>query len=219
MPEENAQFKLKNSQKVVFIGDSITDCERRGAESPFGLGYVRFAIDLITAADPQHKFEFINRGISGDVCPGLRNRWKKDVLAHKPDWVSVLIGINDVHRCFRPDESEHVNPHLYCQAYLDCLNQTKEQADVKLILMDPFYICRDPQSGSIYQAVLDNLAHYIDVVTEMAHTFNAIHVPLHDIFQHHLKCRTAETFCPEPVHPNHTGHIVIAHAWLKAIGY
>ena len=219
MAEENTQFKLQDSQKVLFIGDSITDCDRRGSESPFGLGYVRFAIDFITAAHPELNIEFINRGISGDVCPGLRNRWKKDVLAHKPDWVSVLIGINDVHRCSWPDKTEHVDPQLYRQAYLECLNQTKDHTDAKLLLMDPFYICRDPQPGSIHQAVLDKLANYIEIATELAHTFNAIHIPLHEIFQHHLKYRDAETFCPEPVHPNHTGHMLIAHAWLKAMGW
>jgi lysophospholipase L1-like esterase len=42
-------------------------------------------------------------------------------------------------------------------------------------------------------------------------------VRLHDVFQRQLQYRDADTFCPEPVHPNHTGHIVIAQALLAAM--
>ncbi len=37
-------------------------------------------------------------------------------------------------------------------------------------------------------------------------------VQLHDLFQSHLRFRDSETFCPEPVHPNRAGHLVIAKA-------
>ena len=36
-------FLFQDGQKVVLIGDSITDCGRRGDQAPFGSGYVRFA--------------------------------------------------------------------------------------------------------------------------------------------------------------------------------
>ena len=42
-------------------------------------------------------------------------------------------------------------------------------------------------------------------------------VRLHDVFQDHLKYRDAESFCPEPVHPNRSGHMVIARALFEAL--
>ena len=45
-------FLLRHGQTLVFIGDSITDCGRRDHAFPFGGGYIRFAIDLITARHP-----------------------------------------------------------------------------------------------------------------------------------------------------------------------
>jgi len=42
-------------------------------------------------------------------------------------------------------------------------------------------------------------------------------VVLHDIFAEHLKYRESEVFCPEPVHPGRTGHVVIANAVLEAL--
>lgn len=44
----------------------------------------------------------------------------------------------------------------------------------------------------------------------MSEMFDTKIVNLHEIFQKQLRYRDTETFCPEPVHPNTTGHIVIA---------
>jgi lysophospholipase L1-like esterase len=85
--------------------------------------------------------------------------------------------------------------------------------------MDPFYICKNPQAGSVQEEILKVLPEYIAVVHEMAEKFQTLHIPLHDIFQQQLLYRPAETFCPEPVHPNPAGHTVIAHAWLNTLGW
>ncbi|MEJ7614799.1 MAG: hypothetical protein SQA66_14305 [Candidatus Fervidibacter sacchari] len=53
----------------------------------------------------------------------------------------------------------------------------------------------------------------------MADEFRAIFVPLHELFQEQLRYRPADMFCPEPVHPNFVGHLLIAHAWLTAMGW
>jgi len=33
-------LQAQNGQKILFIGDSITDAGRRTAERPYGIGYV-----------------------------------------------------------------------------------------------------------------------------------------------------------------------------------
>jgi len=94
-------FLFKDGQTVVFIGDSITDCGRRGPDAPYGNGYVKLAVDLITAKYPERRITFLNEGIGGNTVEDLRNRWHDDVLRHRPDWVSVMVGINDLHRVLR----------------------------------------------------------------------------------------------------------------------
>ncbi len=42
-----------------------------------------------------------DEGIGGDVVTRLRDRWSDDTLRNKPDWLSVKIGINDLHRTMR----------------------------------------------------------------------------------------------------------------------
>ena len=87
-------------QKILFIGDSITDCDRRGAAAPYGSGYMRLVRDLLLARYPEYGLKFVNRGISGDTTRDLAARWERDVIAERPDWLAVLIGINDVWRAF-----------------------------------------------------------------------------------------------------------------------
>src|SRR5690242_15465444 len=95
-------------QKIVFIGDSITDCDRRGAAAPLGDGYVRQVHDLLAARYPDFGLKIVNKGVSGNTTRDLDARWQKDVIDERPNWLSVGIGINDVWRAFGEDAHEAV---------------------------------------------------------------------------------------------------------------
>jgi acyl-CoA thioesterase I len=91
---------LDPRRTVVFAGDSVTDCGRRTDPEGLGDGYVR---DLWNDLGPQRP-QIVNVGISGNRAVDLRERWATDVLAHEPDLVSVLIGINDTWRRYDEDD-------------------------------------------------------------------------------------------------------------------
>ncbi len=211
-------FLVQDGQTVVFIGDSITDCGRRDVAAPLGNGYVKFIADLIAIRYPTLRVSIVNKGISGNTVADLRERWHDDVLVLKPDWVSILIGINDVHRTLQ-NEPTAVLPDRYEQLYRECLNLTKERTAAKIVLMEPFYISTDTETNSWRNRVLRALDNYREVVRQLVAECGAIFVPLHDLFQEQLRHRPADMFCPEPVHPNSVGHLLIAHAWLKAMGW
>src|SRR5437868_3690371 len=103
---------IQPNSKLVMIGDSITDCGRTRpiAEAPYdalGNGYVSLVNGLITATNPELRLRILNMGISGNTVRDLKARWQSDVLALEPDWLSILIGINDVWRHFdMPLQSE-----------------------------------------------------------------------------------------------------------------
>ena len=105
-------FPVLDGQLFLFQGDSITDCGRRAASAPFGGGYPSIFIERMTAAFPERKVRYINKGISGDRVTGLRDRWEDDVIRHQPDWVSILIGINDLHGFLR-DPANGVSVETY----------------------------------------------------------------------------------------------------------
>jgi len=206
---------IKDGTWALFIGDSITDCGRRGAEAPLGSGYVRTYTELVTARHPGRSIRYINKGIGGNRISDLKLRWRDDVLYHKPDRLSVKIGINDLHSMLRgaPDA---VTPELFAEIYEELLDLTRTELDCPVVLLTPFYISTDRSGQSFRSSVLELIPRYIETVEKMSERFGTRLVKLHDIFQGHLEYRDAETFCPEPVHPNHAGHLVIAQALLNA---
>ncbi|EGF89306.1 GDSL-like Lipase/Acylhydrolase family protein [Asticcacaulis biprosthecium C19] len=64
-------------QRVVFIGDSITD---------------RWDLAAFFPGKP-----YVNRGIGGQVTPQMLVRFHADVVALKPRAVVILAGVNDLH--------------------------------------------------------------------------------------------------------------------------
>lgn len=211
-----SSFWVEDGQTLLFIGDSITDCGRRGAEMPLGSGYVRLFTELATARFPERDIRYINKGIGGHRVTHLKDRWRDDVLYHKPDRLSVKIGINDLHSHLRGAE-DGVSPELFASVYDEILGWTRDELGCPLVLITPFYISTDRAGHTFRSQVLELLPRYIETVEQMADTYDAILVNLHDIFQEHLQYRDADTFCPEPVHPNHAGHIVIAEALMQAL--
>jgi len=207
---------MKNkSEKILFIGDSITDTGRRGNFYPYGNGYVRIFRDLLIAEFPEKSFEIINKGISGNTIVDLQQRWEDDVIYNSPDILGILIGINDLHRVLKKTELwEDYTPENFRKRYDNILKRTIEKLDCKIILMEPFYITTD-KTDNFRGIVLKELENYIEVVEEMHKKYEVLLIKLHSIFQNHLKYRESETFAPEPVHLNQTGHILIANEILK----
>ena len=208
-------FKEEKINKILFIGDSITDCGRRDAFYPYGNGYVRIFNDLLISNFPEKKFEIVNKGIGGNTVLDLHNRWEDDVIYNKPDILTILIGINDIHRVLRKDELwEEYIPENFRKRYNNILQRTVEKFNCKIILMEPFYITID-KTDSFRGTVLKEIENYIQIVQEMSNKYKTYLINLHRIFQHHLKYRESETFAPEPVHPNQIGHTIIANEILK----
>ena len=96
---------FKKNNRILFIGDSITDCNRNydlapGVSSSWGEGYVNIINAYTTAFFPEKELMIVNRGISGDTIVKMAARWEKDVFELQPNWVTIMIGINDIWRRF-----------------------------------------------------------------------------------------------------------------------
>src|SRR5215471_6505941 len=113
---------VSRDTKLLFIGDSITDCGRREDPEQLGSGFVRMIRDHLAAKDPPTCPSIINTGISGNRIPHLAKRWQRDVIDHRPDIVSIMIGINDVwHGLAGRNEGVPVDEfaQIYSQLILD----------------------------------------------------------------------------------------------------
>jgi len=207
---------LGDGETILFIGDSITDCGRRAAEAPLGNGYVRIFSELVTAAHPSRKIRYLNKGIGGNRITDLKNRWKDDVMDQEFQWLSIMIGINDAASHIRgaPDA---VTPETFAQIYDEILELTSTNHPCKIVLLDPFFISKDDTGNSMRSQFLSVLPEYIKTVHRMSRKYKTRLIKTQEIFQEHLKYREADFFAPEPVHPYHIGHVIIAHALFKAL--
>ena len=88
--------------KIVFFGDSITDCDRDKSDAAsLGNGYVKVLADKLRPIYPDMDIELINKGVSGNEVCDLLARVQTDVIGLKPDAVVIMIGINNVIHQFK----------------------------------------------------------------------------------------------------------------------
>ena len=209
-------FALNDGDTVLLIGDSITDCGRRAQEAPLGNGYVRIFSENVTAAYPGRKIKYINKGIGGNRAIDLRNRWKDDVMDQEFQWLTIMIGINDC-ATYILNKSEEGSPETYAEIYDQLLERTTSEHPCSIVLLEPFYISKDAEGNSLRTDSLDLLPKYIKTVHRMSRKYHARLVKTHQIFQNHLKYREADFFAPEPVHPYHIGHVIMAHELFRTL--
>lgn len=217
-------LQIQDGQRILFIGDSITDCGRMDpTQMPHGSGYVKFFDEIAKVREPEKTIEVINTGIGGHTIEDLRSRWVDDVLAHQPDWLSIKIGINDCHQYLgNPSKPHGKSPEGYEEIYDQLLTLTRaELPDVRLLLIDPFYGSLDDEgkvADSSRASVHDALPAYIAAVDRMGAKYDTLRVKTHDLFRAQFKHQSPLVYFPyEPVHPNQTGHVLIAEAVWDAL--
>ncbi|MDP6152931.1 MAG: SGNH/GDSL hydrolase family protein [Phycisphaeraceae bacterium] len=211
-------FAIKPKQTVLFTGDSITDCGRREEHAPLGNGYVRLCAELIQIKYPAHGLNVINTGIGGNTTADLTNRWTDDVIKHKPDWLSIKIGINDIHHWLRGSEDLKISPEEFADRYDALLKRVKAETRARVILMEPFYMSTDCSPGSFRVDILKELPKYIRTVHMLSRKYRTKLVRTHTLFAQQLKYTPADLWGPEPVHPYACGHLLMAQGWLAAMG-
>src|SRR5688500_3104679 len=172
-------IKLTSTTRLLFIGDSITDCDRRSdAPENLGHGYVRLLRDWLFVRAPANAPIVITRGISGNTITDLLTRWQRDVLDERPDVLSIFIGINDVWHGLWPGKTG-TDIADFVAGYRDVLTRTRAALpNCRVVLCEPSVI--DPPVHDNGNA---KLQPYVAAVHEMAREFRAeCVVPLHTAF-------------------------------------
>jgi len=210
---------LQKNDRLVMIGDSITDCGRgrpagEGLFDPYGNGYVNMVKAYLDAHYPECPIRIINRGDSGNTVRELASRWQEDVLDLKPNWLSIMIGINDVWRQF--DSPRMTEIHVGIEEYESTLEKliTSALSGLKgLILVTPYFI--EPKRDDPMRARMDA---YGAVVKALAEKYDAVLVDTQAGFDRMLEHMHPMAIAWDRVHPNSSGHGLIAKCFLEAIG-
>ena len=223
---------IRDGAKLLFVGDSITDCgrERPVGEAPgLGMGYVTIVNAALAAFHPERLIRVVNMGVSGNQARDLAARWKTDALDLAPDWLSVMIGINDVWRRFdRPARKEsHVALEDY-ESTLDALLAAARPRLEGLVVMSPYMI--EPRRDDPMRVLMDEFGA---ACRRLATRHGAIFVDSQAAFDAYFARRAAAgpastgaasaaahpmSMAWDRIHPDATGHMILARAFLDAVG-
>lgn len=211
---------IPNGRKLVMIGDSITDFERarpvgEGLFEAIGKSYVSIVDAMLKVTYPQSRIRVVNMGISGNTVRDLKQRWATDVLGLHPDWVSVLIGVNDVWRQFDSPlmPETHVPISEYEATYEELIQTTLREVE-GMILISPYYM--EPGREDPMRRMMEE---YARVVKALAEKYSLAFVDLQAAFDTYFQYYSPQTIAWDRIHPNVTGHVLIARAILSAIGF
>jgi len=208
-----------SSQTILFQGDSITDAGRNkeipqpNSGAALGFGYANQVASALLAECPQAGFNFYNRGISGNRVTDLLARWRQDAIHLKPDWISILIGVNDTWHRAASDRGTTVE--LYETVYRLLLEETrKELPGVRFVLCEPFGLA----VGAFKAEWMDELRRRSEVVQRLVGEVDGVFVPFQNLFDEALKEAPAAYWLPDGVHPSAAGHRRMADLWRRSVG-
>ena len=206
---------FENLDRIVFAGDSATDM---GSAQPVGEGlfdnvgrsYVRVVENMLAAYYPEVFIRITNSGISGNTSRDLLQRFDRDVVDLKPDWVSICIGINDVWRqfdspamtdaCVLPDEYEKNMEEMI----------SKIKGRVKgIFILSPYMI--EPNSEDTMRARMNE---YVQICKKLSEKHNCIFVDFQKMYEDYCKIRHSAYIAWDRIHPNQIGATLMARAFL-----
>ncbi|WP_390405492.1 SGNH/GDSL hydrolase family protein [Lacticaseibacillus jixiensis] len=212
---------LNKNDTLLFTGDSVTDCGRDrngypGTSESLGDGYPNLISAALTAIYPELTIKVQNTGVSGDTTNELLARWDQDVVQQHPDYVSILIGVNDVWRHFDAPfyhPSDLVTPESYRANYQAMIDAVKDQVK-DIIIISPFFF--EPDRSNPMRAMVDQ---FRGIAEDLAKTNGLRYVDVQSVVDHYLTLHASYILTADRVHPNIKGHMLVANTFLQAIGF
>ena len=192
----------------LFQGDSITDADRnRDDIENLGLGYPNIVASKYLS-ECVNEYKFINKGISGNRIVDLYARIKIDLINLKPDYLSILIGINDV---WHEIQSQNGVDNEKFKRILSMLIEEIKEAlpDIKIIMLEPF-VLKGPATEDNWDEFRTETALRSKSVKEVSEKYNLSFVSLQDKFDEATKNTETTYWLRDGVHPTPAGHGLIA---------
>lgn len=208
------------SKLILFQGDSITDAGRNFTDDHLtGYGFPTMVKGQLGLEQPG-KYTFLNRGISGDRIVDLYARIKLDIINLKPDYMSILIGVNDVWHEIA--QRNGVDADKYEKIYNMLIEEVLEQLpNVKIMILEPFILEASATTASKnsphrWEIFSTEIRKRSEAAQRVAEKFHLPFVPLQNKFDECAKLAEASYWLQDGVHPTAMGHALIAREWMKA---
>jgi lysophospholipase L1-like esterase len=209
-----ADFYLKDGDRVVFYGDSITEQRL----------YTTYVEEFVLTRFPRMNVTFVHSGVGGDKVSGgwagpVEVRLRRDVFDYKPTVVTVMLGMNDGE--YRPFDAAVFE--RYSTGYRDLVRSVKHALpDARLTLIQPSpydEVTRTVQIAGGYNNVLRRFGEYVaDLGRREGATVADMNTPVTAALEkaNSAEACTARMIIPDRIHPGPAGHWMMALALLKA---
>jgi len=204
---------IEKGDRLAICGDSITEQRL----------YSVLIETYLTACLPEMEVSCRQYGWSGEQAEGFLNRMQNDVLRFKPTLATTCYGMNDFH--YVPYDEAIAAAYRRNQI---AVAESFKEAGCRVILGSPGIIDSVPhwvkQATGTREELNLTLSKFRNITLEVAEEAGA---GFADIYQPMLlanlamKKRFGEDFKVagnDGVHPAWAGHVIMAHAFLKAMG-
>lgn len=197
----------------LFQGDSITAMGRsEKSDDALGWGYVNFFAGSIGCRYPG-KFKFINRGIYGNRSVDIYQRIKKDIINLKPDYMSLLVGVNDLlHEYMRNDG---LSAKKYETIYSMLIEEvTQALPHIEIIILEPFAL-EAPRcewgcgTTDFWDKMKDEIIERGEIAKKISQKYKLPFVPLRETFNELGAKNGNLVWTFDGIHPTVAGHKVI----------
>lgn len=197
----------------LFQGDSITAIGRsEKSDDALGWGYVNFFAGSIGCRYPG-EYKFINRGICGNRSVDIYKRIKKDIINLKPDYLSLLVGVNDLlHEYLSQDGTD---AKKYETIYSMMIEEIKKALpNTKIILLEPFAL-EAPRcewgcgTADFWDKMQTDIIERGEIVKKLANKYELSFVPLRETFNQLGNKNGNLVWTFDGIHPTVAGHKVI----------
>jgi lysophospholipase L1-like esterase len=202
-----AEFFFKPGDRIVFLGDSITEQYQYSSD-----------IELyLTTRFPTANFTFLNAGIGGDTANGGAGRFQNHVLAEKPTAITINFGMNDGgYGAFNPQANK-----TYTDKTAAMLDAAKK-AGVRVALLSPNAV--DKRVSDRFKLYLETQKEFYAPLKELADKHGAAFVDQYAITRAALekmetddpKAQKAKPF-GDGFHTSSPGGLLMAHAILTGL--
>lgn len=208
--EMSAQVELKKGDRVVFLGDSITQAGARPG------GYVSLFRQAVDDQFGDGEVEVIGAGISGNKVPDCQKRLDRDVLSRKPTHVVIYIGINDV---WHSTSNRGTSKEDYSNGLQDLITRI-QKADASVILCTPTVIGEKTDGSNSLDKMLEE---YCELSREAAKKNNVPLLDLRKLFLDYLKKenkanKPTKILTTDGVHLNPAGNRFVCQCMMDFTG-
>ena len=199
-------------KRVLFQGDSITDAGRdRERFDHLGAGYPKFAAGHLDFEEPG-AYECLNRGISGNRIVDVYARIKRDIINLAPDYMSILIGVNDVWH--EVNGQNGVEAEKFERIYDMLIGEIKEALpNIKIMIMSP-YVIKGTATEEKWDVFRPEVELRCAAAKRIAEKYQLPFVDLLTKFDEATARGANEVWSKDGVHPVAGGIELIKHAWL-----